>query len=118
MKNIPKAMVDGSFELVFSPAVANFPIVGPWFDGYLPNKEIIKFDLENGELQLSVETFPFLPPIDIVGEKLSYDEITASLMYTVKGKDKTSQWDILYAEQGALTAKSSVTGLNVIRRIP
>ena len=110
-------MVNGSFELIYSSAVAKLPVVGAWWDGYLPNREIIKFDLENGELRLCVETFPFVPTIDIIGENLIYDEITASLEYTVKGKTKASNWDILYADQDVIAAKSSVTGLNVIRRL-
>ena len=57
--NIPKAMLDGSFELVYSSAVANFPIIGTWFDGYLPNKEIINFDLEMESSNFLLRHFPF-----------------------------------------------------------
>lgn len=114
---IPRNLVEGTFELIYSSAVANLPLIGSILDGYLPNKEIIVFDLENGKLSLTVETLPMIPSIDIEGEGLTYDEATSTLEYTVTGKSVSSQWAILYADETLLAAKSSVTGLNVIKRI-
>lgn len=115
---IPRALVEGTYELIYSSAVANLPLgLGSILDGYLPNKEIINFDLKGGLLSLRVETLPFLPSIDIEGENLTYDDATSNLVYTVKGKNKSSAWTVLYADETLLAAKSSVTGLNVIKKL-
>jgi hypothetical protein len=112
--------VAGTFELIFSSAVAQLPVVGSWLDGYLPNKETIQFDFEKGKMTLNVDTLPFLPTLTIVGEDLTWQEDESSsstLSYKIQGKDKTSYWKILYADETVVVGKSSVTGLNVIRRI-
>lgn len=118
--NIPIEYVHGTFDLIFSSAVANLPIIGTWlFDGYLPNREIISFDLfdKQPQLTLVVETFPFLPPFTIIGNNLLFDPKTSTLSYCIEGKDSTSLWKILYADETIIAAQSSVTGLNLIRRI-
>jgi hypothetical protein len=113
--------VAGTFELIFSSAVAQLPVVGSWLDGYLPNKETIQFDFEQGKMTLNVETLPFLPPLTIVGEDLTWQKeeglSSSTLSYKIQGKDTTSYWKILYADETVVAGKSSVTGLNVIRRI-
>jgi hypothetical protein len=109
--------VNGTFELIFSSAVAQLPIVGNLLDGYLPNKETIVFDFEAGVMRLTVEILPFLPKIDIIGEGLDWDAQAATLSYRVQGKEKKSQWEIMYADESIVAGKSSVTGLNVIRKI-
>ena len=68
-------------------------------------------------MKLEVELFSFLPNIDIVGEDLQWQDETSSLTYRVQGKDKQSQWKVLYADDDLVAAESSVTGLNVIQRI-
>lgn len=98
ISDIPKELVGGTFELIYSSVVANLPVVGSWWGGYLPNRETIQFDLERGELRLCVETFDFLANIDIVGGNLTYDESSALLEYTVQGRSSASSWSILYAD--------------------
>ena len=51
------ADLSGQHELIFSSAIANFPIV----QGYMPNKEVITFDLDARQLTLLIATLPFLP---------------------------------------------------------
>lgn len=113
--------LDGTFELIFSSAVANLPILGNLCGGYMPNKELITFDLEKKQMSLVVELLPFLPSIDIYGESLALDEDGATLNYVVQGKEQKppSQWKILYSDVSGeiIAARSSVTGLNVIRRV-
>jgi len=113
--------LDGTFELIFSSAVANLPILGNLCGGYMPNKEIITFDLEKKQMSLVVELLPFLPSIDIFGESLALDKDGATLEYVVQGNEQKppSQWKILYCDVSGeiIAARSSVTGLNVIRRI-
>jgi hypothetical protein len=81
--------VNGSFELIFSSAVAQLPIVGNILDGYLPNKETIVFDFDAGVMSLTAETLPFLPKVDIIGEGLD-GATQATLSYIIQGKDKKS----------------------------
>ncbi len=110
--------IDGKFELIFSSAVANIPLIGNMLGGYMPNREIITFDLENKKMSLVVELLPFLPPINVHGDSLVLND-DATLEYTVRGKEgkPPSQWKILYADDDTVAARSSVTGLNVIRRL-
>jgi len=116
---IDATSLDGNFELIFSSSVANLPLVGKLFGGYMPNKEIITFDIDRKQMSLIVELFPFLPTIDIYGDSLTYDETAAALEYQIRGKEgkPPSRWDILYADGDIVAARSSVTGLNVIRRV-
>lgn len=117
-----KELVDGKFELIFSSSVANLPFIGSIFNGYMPNKEIITFDFEQGQMSLLVEILPFLPTINIYGDSLKLKDGVA-IEYTIRGKSKkqnspkSSRWDLLYADDEIVAAKSSVTGLNVIRRL-
>lgn len=114
-----RTALDGQFELVFSSAVANLPLLGNIWGGYMPNREIITFDFRKKEMSLIVELFPFLPTIDIYGDSLALDESNATLEYLIRGKEELppSQWKILYADDNVVAARSSVTGLNVIRRL-
>eukprot|EP01083_Nonionella_stella_P116114 344793_1 len=80
--------LDGTFELIFSSAIANLPILGNLCGGYMPNKEIITFDLEKKEMSLVVELLPFLPSIDIFGESLTLNKDGATLEYVVQGKEQ------------------------------
>ena len=107
----------GRFELVFSSGVANLPLVGRILNGYLPNNEIVEFNPEEGFMTLDVETLPFLPTISIKGNELQWNQESAVLSYVIEGKDKRSEWKVLYAEDSMVAAKSSVTGLNIIKRI-
>ena len=118
-KFIDRNLVEGKFELVFSSAVAGIPFIGKILDGYMPNREIITFDFDSKEMSLVVELLPFLPTIDIYGADLKWDEQDAVLEYTVRGKEETSpsQWDMLFADDNVVAARSSVTGLNVIWRL-
>ena len=113
---VEQKFVSGTFDLIFSSAVADLPIIGGLLDGYLPNRETIIFDFDAGIMSLEVEILPFLPTIDILGENLSWDESLSTLSYNIKGKSSTSQWNILYSDEEVLAAKSSVTGLNVIKK--
>ena len=60
----------------------------------------------------------FLPRISIVGEGLAFDEAAQTLTYAIKDKPP-SQWRLLYLDRaaGVMAARSSVTGLNVIKRV-
>ena len=100
----------GTWELVWDDKIAKVPLI----NGYMPNKEVLTWDLERGELDLRVETLPFLPEIKIRGENLTYDE--GILTYTVGGK-APSTWDVFHADGDVVCAVSSATGVNVIRRI-
>lgn len=114
---IAQSNVVGKFELVFSSGVANLPLVGKILNGYLPNREIIEFNPEEGFMTLDVETLPFLPIISIKGSNLQWNQESAVLSYIIEGKDKRSEWKVLYADDAMVAAKSSVTGLNIIKRI-
>merc|ERR1711920_1214944 len=100
-------------ELVFSSAIAWVPFVG----GYMPNREIIHFRFEGArQMELLVDTLPFVPRMSIIGEDCAYDSATATISYRVRGKTASSTWRVLYADGEVLAAVSSVTGLNVARR--
>ena len=100
----------GVWELVWNDKLAKVPVV----NGYMPNKEVLTWDLERGELDLRVETLPFLPEIKICGENLTYAD--GVLTYTV-GDKAPSTWDVFHADGDVVCAVSSATGVNVIRRI-
>ena len=100
----------GTWELVWNDKLAKVPVV----NGYMPNRETLTWDLERGELDLRVETLPFLPEVKIRGENLVYAD--GVLKYTV-GNKAPSTWDVFHAADGVVCAESSATGLNVIRRI-
>ena len=104
----------GLWELVFSSAAAKLPLI----DGYMPNKEELRFDLAAQRMELAIETLPLLPRMNVVGEDLSWDEQAQTLTYVV-GKKPPSQWRVLFVDrdQGVIAARSSVTGLNVIHRV-
>ena len=120
-RKIDRSLVQGTFELIFSSAVAGIPLVGSILDGYMPNREVITFDFDTKkEMSLIVETLPFIPTVDIYGDNLIWDEENATLQYTIRGKEDNkppSRWDILFADEDIVAARSSVTGLNVIRRL-
>ena len=130
--SIPKDLVTGAFELIFSSSVANLPVVGFLCKGYMPNREIISFDFDEdgkrGKLKLDVETIPnVIPTITIIGDDLMYNEETNTISYKVRKNNKkdgstssdvkTSEWKILFATDKIVAAKSSLTGYNVIRRV-
>ena len=100
----------GTWELVWNDKIAKVPLI----NGYMPNKEVLTWDLERGELDLRVETLPFLPEIKIRGENLTYAD--GVLTYTV-GDKAPSTWDVFHADGDVVCAVSSATGVNVIRRI-
>ena len=101
----------GVWELVWNDKIAKVPLI----NGYMPNKELLTWDLERGELDLRVETLPLLPEIKIRGENLTYEE-DGVLTYTV-GDKAPSTWDVFHADGDVVCAVSSATGVNVIRRI-
>ena len=116
-------------EINFRPAPQILPANGssssptaaaklPLIDGYMPNKEVLNWDLENRQLDLEIETFKLLPNIKVVGKELSWDERAQTLTYTVE-KKQPSKWTLnfLDRENGVIAARSSVTGLNVIQRL-
>ena len=100
----------GTWELVWNDKIAKVPLV----NGYMPNKELLTWNLKGGVLDLSVETIPFLPEIKIRGENLTY--ANSVLTYTV-GDKSPSTWDVFHADGDVVCAVSSATGVNVIRRI-
>ena len=100
----------GTWELVWNDKIARVPLI----NGYMPNKEVLTWDLERGVLDLRVETLPFLPEIKIRGENLTY--AGGVLTYTV-GDKAPSTWDVFHADGDVVCAVSSATGVNVIRRI-
>ncbi|KAJ1477687.1 hypothetical protein T484DRAFT_2023656 [Baffinella frigidus] len=106
--------IAGEFELVFSSAVANVPFL----KGFFPNKEILSFDLQAKVLKLEIEILPFLPKINVIGNGLVFDPAASTLTYQVKEGQEPTVWELFYAADGVLGAKSSKTGLNVARRIP
>ena len=100
----------GTWELVWNDKLAKVPLI----NGYMPNKEVLTWDLERGELDLRVETLSFLPEVKIRGENLTYED--GVLTYTV-GDKAPSTWDVFHADGDVVCAVSSATGVNVIRRI-
>mmetsp|Transcript_122349 Transcript_122349/g.307681 ORF Transcript_122349/g.307681 Transcript_122349/m.307681 type:complete len:177 (-) Transcript_122349:122-652(-) len=106
--------VEGTHELVFSSALAGVPLL----EGYMPTREVMSFSFGTGGLmQLEVETLPFLPSIQIVGEDCTFNDHTATISYRIRGKSETSTWRVVYADGEVLAAVSSVTGLNIARRV-
>ena len=117
------AAADGrprAWELVFSSAAAELPLLGGFLNGYLPNEEILRWDLaaSEPELDLQISTLPFFPKITVKGRGLSWDEAAQQLSYRVKDDRPVSTWRIIFldAEAGVIAARSSVTGLNIIKR--
>ena len=100
----------GKWELVWNDKIAKVPLI----NGYMPNKEVLTWDLERGVLDLRVETLPLLPEVKIRGENLTYED---GVLYYEVGDKPPSTWDVFHAEDGVVCAESSATGLNVIRRI-
>jgi len=108
------ARVQGRYELIFSGWLANVPIL----DGYMPTRETLEFSFgSSGEMNLEVETLPFLPSIKIVGEDCALDAAAGRVSYTIRGKSERSTWTILFVDDDILAARSSVTGLNIARRL-
>ena len=100
----------GTWELVWNDKIAKVPFI----NGYMPNREVLTWDLERGVLDLTVETLPLVPSIKIRGENLTYAD--GVLTYTV-GDKVPSTWDVFHADGDVVCAVSSATGVNVIRRI-
>ena len=115
-KRMAAADLGGEWELVFSTAAAKF---APFINGYMPNREIIEWNLREQRLDLEIETLPFLPSITVVGNGLEWDESLQTLTYTVGNKPAPSQWEILFydSDAGVAAARSSVTGMNIIKRL-
>lgn len=111
--SVPRELVEGQFELVYSTLLRKLPLVD-W--GYMPTKETIVWDLDNEEMRLTIETLPFLPTIDVVGNSLTYDEATSTLTYQIRDKPP-STWRVFYANDTLFAADSSKTGLCLVRRI-
>lgn len=126
-----------SWELVWSSAVVGLPLIGGLLRGYFPTRETLKWDLAASRLDLEVELLPFMPRLDvqgvsdlsqsllpksptvnIEGSDLVWDAQEATLSYSVNEKPK-STWTLLLADKdaGVIAARSSVTGLNIIRRV-
>ena len=100
----------GTWELVWDDKIAKVPLI----NGYMPNKEVLTWDLERGVLDLTVDTLPLVPSIKIRGENLTYAD--GVLTYNV-GNKPPSTWDVFHADGDVVCAVSSATGVNVIRRI-
>ena len=100
----------GTWELVWNDKIARVPLI----NGYMPNKEVLTWDLERGVLDLTVATLPLVPSIKIRGENLTYED--GVLTYNV-GNKAPSTWDVFHADGDVVCAVSSATGVNVIRRI-
>ena len=100
----------GTWELVWNDKIAKMPLI----NGYMPNKEVLTWDLERGVLDLTVDTLPLVPSIKIRGENLTYAD--GVLTYNV-GDKPPSTWDVFHADGDVVCAVSSATGVNVIRRI-
>ena len=110
---VPRGLVEGRFELVYSTLLRQLPLVD-W--GYMPTREVMDWDLEGGEMRLSIETLPFLPQLDVLGKGLRYDEARSTLTYRVKEKPESS-WRVFYADDGLFAAESSKTGLCLVKRL-
>lgn len=111
----PVALVEGRYVLVFSSAIIDVPFV----EGFMPNREVLNFDFSGSQqMQLEIETVPFLPSMQVIGENCSYNEPNATVSYCIRGNAKASHWHILFADDEILVGESSVTGLNICRRLP
>ena len=53
----------GTWELVWNDKIARVPLL----NGYMPNKEVLTWDLERGVLDLTVATLPLLPVLTRCG---------------------------------------------------
>eukprot|EP00293_Proteomonas_sulcata_P008149 CAMPEP_0184307054 /NCGR_PEP_ID=MMETSP1049-20130417/15896_1 /TAXON_ID=77928 /ORGANISM="Proteomonas sulcata, Strain CCMP704" /LENGTH=142 /DNA_ID=CAMNT_0026619449 /DNA_START=194 /DNA_END=619 /DNA_ORIENTATION=+ len=96
----------GEYELVFSSALVKIPII----NGFMPNKEIITFDLELKRLSLVIETLPFLPAITIIGQDLQWDPEASRLTYKIQPKANSkprppSTWTVFYADEGVTSQR-------------
>lgn len=115
--------LQGSFEFVFSSAIAEIPLVGKkLFRGYyLPMREIIHFDFPHQTMGMEVKLLPLpnFPTFTLQAHDLAWDPEEAEVTYQFDGKDNTSVWKILYADGHLLVANCSVhLGLVVLSRIP
>eukprot|EP00961_Rhodomonas_salina_P160435 2159774-Rhodomonas_salina.2 len=112
--NIPTEKVAGSFDLVFSSTLAKVPLI----NGYMPTKEVITWDIEGAKMKLDIETLPFLPKVLVEGNNLTWNEAASKVAYTIKNKEDKppSEWTFFFADDEVLAGRSSVTGLNVLKR--
>ena len=78
---------------------------------------MLRWDLEARALALEIETLPLVPPLRVVGRELEWDGASV-LTYRV-GERPPSAWDVFHVDEaaGVAAAESSVTGLNVLRRL-
>ncbi|KAL3937885.1 MAG: hypothetical protein SGBAC_007099 [Bacillariaceae sp.] len=114
--------LQGSFEFVFSSAIAEIPLVGKnLFHGYyLPMREIIHFDFPHQTMGMEVKFLPLpsFPTFTLRAHDLAWDPEEAEVTYQFDGKENISVWKILYADGHLLVANCSVhLGLVVLRRI-
>eukprot|EP00929_Paragymnodinium_shiwhaense_P100940 TRINITY_DN63645_c0_g1_i1.p1 TRINITY_DN63645_c0_g1~~TRINITY_DN63645_c0_g1_i1.p1 ORF type:complete len:239 (+),score=21.15 TRINITY_DN63645_c0_g1_i1:57-773(+) len=108
------SLVEGRYELVFSSALLGVPFI----DGFMPTKEILEFSFAPARrMSIRVETLPFLPSIDIVGDDCAFDPASRTISYRIRGKAETSRWSVIYVDEDVLAARSSVTGLNIAKRL-
>lgn len=113
-ESIQEGMVEGRYVLVFSSVLIGIPFV----DGFMPNREVLEFAFgPAGCMSLKVETLPFLPSLDIVGEDCAFDAASRTVSYRIRGKTETSIWSIIYVDKDVIAARSNVTGLNIARRL-
>jgi len=117
--------LQGSWELVFSSAIANLPLVGKkLFQGYfVPMREIIHFDIPHHTMGMEVQFLPLdnFPTYTNWAYDLKWHPKKAELTYQMENNkdDLTSVWKILYADGHVLVADCSERlGLVVLRRIP
>ena len=118
-----KEQVDGTWYLAFSSGLSALPVL----EGYMPVDEAITIDFEGSSISLSTDILPGLgdasPNFEMLqGDTFRWDETKSSLTFNMKmgvnGEvKKIKSWDMLYCSDTCLVARSSGTGLNVLRRL-
>mmetsp|Transcript_37795 Transcript_37795/g.52483 ORF Transcript_37795/g.52483 Transcript_37795/m.52483 type:complete len:209 (+) Transcript_37795:132-758(+) len=112
---------NGRWELVFSSSIANVPFL----NGFMPVKEIVTFSKVNepgGFIRLDTDVLGIMSFSRLPGDVLEWDGAKEKLSFNLRSKDgeapsSVKSWTFFHAEGDVLAARSSGTGLNLLRRV-
>eukprot|EP00232_Nephroselmis_pyriformis_P022554 CAMPEP_0182855724 /NCGR_PEP_ID=MMETSP0034_2-20130328/2017_1 /TAXON_ID=156128 /ORGANISM="Nephroselmis pyriformis, Strain CCMP717" /LENGTH=203 /DNA_ID=CAMNT_0024986729 /DNA_START=1 /DNA_END=612 /DNA_ORIENTATION=- len=117
---VDKSLIEGKWELVFSSSIGKVPLV----KGYMPVQEIITFEglgAENGFIRLDTDVLFGLTMSMYPGDVFNWDAERAELEFNFRKREggepsALKSWAFFYGDGEVLAARSSGTGLNVLRR--
>ena len=118
------SLVDGTWYLAYTSSLETLPVL----EGYMPVDERIFIDFEGEGISLVTKVLPqFIgrnaPTFTIKpGDTFKWDADAATLTFNLSGSESggvkpIKSWKMLFASETTLVARSSGTGLNVLRRV-